>query len=207
MHDHERVQPFATVLLFFVLISLGPLLYLHHSWLDQVEAQSRVQTNLGYVRESLAEAHLWFEELLTGDPNIKPEQVWELFARAETALNKFKSEQYALDKQLLSFVPSSGTPVSALIERLAERSATLEELARTRHQSLSDSSAGTAIDEEFDIIFTETLAASFKIEKAVLEFSTMRMSGRREIHWITLLLWGAGATGTGVDGGSQAGLE
>jgi signal transduction histidine kinase len=198
MRDDERVQPFATVLLFFVLISLGPLLYLHHSWLDEVEAQSRVQTHLGHVRENLAEAHLWFEELLTGDPNIKPAQVWELFARAQTALSNFKAEQYELDKQFLSFVPSSGTPVPVLIERLSERSTTLEDLARTRHQSLADSSAGTAIDEQFDVIFTETLAASFEIERAVREFSTMRMSGRREIHWITLLLWGTGAAGTGL---------
>jgi signal transduction histidine kinase/ActR/RegA family two-component response regulator len=198
MRDDERVQPLATVLLFFVLISLGPLLYLHHAWLDEVEAQSRVQTHLGQVRENLAEAHLWFEELLTGDPNIKPAQVWELFASAEAALSKFKAEQYELDKQLLSFVPSSGTPVPVLIERLSERSATLESLARTRHQSLSDSSAGTAIDEQFDVIFTETLAASFEIERAVREFSTMRMSGRREIHWVTLVLWGTGAAGTGL---------
>jgi signal transduction histidine kinase/ActR/RegA family two-component response regulator len=198
MRDDERVQPLATVLLFFVLISLGPLLYLHHAWLDEVEAQSRVQTHLGQVRENLAEAHLWFEELLTGDPNIKPAQVWELFASAEAALSKFKAEQYELDKQLLSFVPSSGTPVPDLIERLSERSTTLESLARTRHQSLSDSSAGTAIDEQFDVIFTETLAASFEIERAVREFSTMRMSGRREIHWVTLVLWGTGAAGTGL---------
>ena len=198
MHDDERVQPFATALLFFVLISLGPLLYLHNTWLDEIEDQSRVQAHLGEVRQNLAEAHLWHEELLTGDPNIKPAQVWELFARAETALTEFQEEQYALDKELLIFAPASGTPVPALIERLSERSGTLEKLARTRHQSLSDSSAGTAIDEQFDLIFAETLAASFEIERAVREFSAMRMGHRREIHWLTLMLWGAGAAGTGL---------
>ena len=198
MRDEERVQPFATAILFFVLISLGPLLFLHNSWLHEIEEQSRVQDHLGQVRENLAEAHLWFEEFLTGDPNIKPEQVWGLFERAKTSLERFKAEQYEVDRELLDFVPLRGVPVQILLERLSERAETLETLARTRSGSLTDSSAGTAIDEEFDVIFTETLAASFEVEKAVREFSSMRMYARREIHWLTLVLWGLGAAGTGV---------
>jgi len=198
MRDEERVQPFATALLFFVLISLGPLLFLHNIWLDEIDEQSRVQDHLGQVRENLAEAHLWFEEFLTGDPNIKPEQVWGLFARAKDSLDRFEAEQYEVDRELLDFVPSSGVPVQVLLERLSERAETLETLARTRSGSLTDSSAGTAIDEEFDVIFTETLAASFEVEKSLREFSSMRMSARREIHWLTLVLWGLGAAGTGV---------
>lgn len=198
MRDEVRVQTFATAILFFVLISLGPLLFLHHSWLDEIEEQSQVRSHLGTVRENLAEAHLWFEELLTGDPNIRPEQVWGLFEEAKAALVRFKVEQYEVDKELLDFVPSRGISVHLLLDRLSERATALETLARTREGSKTDSSAGTAIDEEFDVIFTETLAASFEVEKAVQEFSSRRMFARREIHWLTLVLWGAGAAGTGV---------
>ncbi len=198
MRDETRVQSFATAILFFVLISLGPLLYLHNSWLGEIEDQSRVQEHLGAVRENLAEAHLWFEELLTGDPNIRPEQVWGLFESAKTSLTRFETEQQQVDKQLLDFVPSRGISVWALLEKLSERVLALETLARTREGSSTDSSAGTAIDEKFDVIFTETLAASFEVEKAVREFSSMRMDARREIHWLTLVLWGTGAAGTGV---------
>ena len=173
MRDEKRVQPFATAILFFVLISLGPLLYLHNSWLDEIEEQSRVQEHLGAVRENLAEAHLWFEELLTGDPNIRPEQVWGLFESAKIQLTRFETEQQRVDKELLDFVPSRGISVWALLEKLSERVKALENLARTREGSLTDSSAGTAIDEKFDVIFTETLAASFEVERAVREFSKM----------------------------------
>ena len=198
MFDEQRLNLLATTVVFFVLISLGPLLYLHDSWLQEIDDQSRVQDHLGNAREDLAQAHLWFEELLTGDPNVDPQQVWDLFASARASLERFQREQRAVDKRLLVFVSSSGKSTDELVATLARRATDLETLARDRLGSSTDSSAGTAIDEEFDVIFRETLAASFDVERAVREFGSERMGSRSEIHSLTLLLWVAGSAGTGI---------
>jgi len=197
MQDEQRLGVLATAILFFVLVSLGPLLYLHNSWLTEIEDQSRVQDHLGQAREDLAKAHLWFEELLTGDPNIKPEKVWDLYASGRASLQSFRTDQIEIDASVLEFVSSSGQKVDNLVNELLEKAVALENLARTRSGNPSLSSAGTVIDEEFDVLFTETLAASFNVERAVREFSHQKMADRREIHWVTLVLWGAGALGTG----------
>ena len=198
MQDDQRLGVLGTAILFFVLVSLGPLLYLHNTWLAEIEDQSRVQDHLGQAREDFAKAHLWFEELLTGDPNIRPEKVWGLFASARGSLKAFRSDQIELDPLVLEFVSSDGAKIDGLVNELLEKATALENLARTRSGNPSLSSAGTVIDEEFDVLFTETLAASFGVERAVREFSLERMADRREIHWLTLGLWGAGALGTGL---------
>jgi len=198
MRDDHRVGIVAAAVLFFVLISLGPLLYLHNTWLDEIEDQSRVQDHLGQAREDFSKGHLWFEELLTGDPNIDPEKVWDLFESARNSLDHFRSEQLEVDPTLLVFISASGLPVDELLDRLIGQADELEILARTRSGNPSLSSAGTVIDEEFDVIFEETLDTSFEIERAVRVFSSQRMAARREIHWLTLVLWGAGAVGTGL---------
>ena len=197
MQDEQRLGILATAILFFVLVSLGPLLYLHNRWLTEIEDQSRVQDHLGQAREDFAQGHLWFEELLTGDPNIKPEKVWDLFASARGSLRSFRTDQIEINASVLDFVSSSGPKVDELVTELQEKAVELENLARTRSGNPSLSSAGTVIDEEFDVIFTETLAASFEVERAVREYSLQRMAARRDIHWVTLGLWGAGALGTG----------
>ena len=197
MQDEQRLGVLATAILFFVLVSLGPLLYLHNTWLTEIEEQSRVQDHLGQAREDLAKAHLWFEELLTGDPNIKPEKGWDLFASGRASLQSFRTDQIEIDASVLEFVSSSGRKVDNLVSDLLGKAVALENLARTRSGNPSLSSAGTVIDEEFDVLFTETLAASFDVERAVREFSHQKMADRRDIHWITLVLWGAGALGTG----------
>lgn len=198
MFDEQRLNLLATTVVFFILISLGPLLYLHNTWLEQIEDQSWVQDHLGNAREDLAQAHLWFEELLTGDPNVDPQQVWDLFGSARSSLEQFHQEQRVVDAQLLEFFSSSGKPVHELLATLSRHAIDLEVLARDRLGSSTDSSAGTAIDEEFDTIFRNTLAASFDVERAVREFGSERMAARLEIHQLTLLLWAAGSAGTGV---------
>ena len=198
MFDEQRLNLLATTVVFFVLISLGPLLYLHDSWLQEIDDQSKVQDHLGEAREDLAQAHLWFEELLTGDPNVDPQQVWDLFASARSSLERFQREQKVVDERLLGFVSSEGKTTDELLATLAQRATDLETLARARLRSSTDSSAGTAIDEEFDVIFRETLAASFDVERAVREFGSKRMGSRSEIHSLTLLLWVAGSAGTGI---------
>jgi signal transduction histidine kinase/CheY-like chemotaxis protein len=198
MFGEQRLNLVATMIVFFILTSLGPLLYLHNTWLEQIEDQSRVQDHLGNAREDLAQAHLWFEELLTGDPNVDPQLIWDLFGSARSALEHFQQEQQVVDARLLEFISSSGKPVHELLGKLSRHAIDLEVLARDRLGSSTDSSAGTAIDEEFDTIFRNTLAASFDVERAVREFGSERMAARLEIHQLTLLLWAAGSAGTGI---------
>ena len=40
MQDDQRLGVLGTAILFFVLVSLGPLLYLHNTWLAEIEDQS-----------------------------------------------------------------------------------------------------------------------------------------------------------------------
>ncbi len=179
------------------IASLGPLLYLHQQWLVEGAGYSQLVTRLSIVREGVAEAHLWAEELITGDTTEDIAEVRERFSDAHLAAAEF-----------LEFLPEKGggvssrvvdgTPLSIHAEILAAEIVSLEASADARLAARADSFAGSESDISFDSIYKRVLDKTRLIESTVVDHQQRATDRNLRNHRLTLLIWAATLAGTAL---------
>jgi len=122
-------QLFSFLVVVVAIASLGPLLYLHQQWLVEGANYSQLITRLSTVREGVAEAHLWAEELITGDTTQDIAEVRERFSDAHIAAAEFLEFLPEKGGGVMSKVVD-GTPLKEHVELLALEIVSLEEHER-----------------------------------------------------------------------------
>jgi len=63
-------KPFLYTLLFLFCINAGLLSMIHHNWNSSMKSFFSIQKELFSIRNSITEAHLWFEEMVNNDKSI-----------------------------------------------------------------------------------------------------------------------------------------
>ena len=190
-------QLFSFLVVVVAIASLGPLLYLHQQWLVEGAGYSQLVTRLSIVREGVAEAHLWAEELITGDTTEDIAEVRERFSDAHLAAAEF-----------LEFLPEKGggvssrvvdgTPLSIHAEILAAEIVSLEASADARLAARADSFAGSESDISFDSIYKRVLDKTRLIESTVVDHQQRATDRNLRNHRLTLLIWAATLAGTAL---------
>lgn len=113
------------------------------------------------TRLEVAYAHLWFEEIMSGDQNESLDEVmkhidnalWYANAMLKDGVNE-KGEYHALtDENLIQ-------DIEHVIAKLEE----FERLTIERHDNLSESFAGSDIDQKYDDIFKSLIAIAEEVE-------------------------------------------
>lgn len=179
------------------IASLGPLLYLHQQWLVEGAGYSQLITRLSTVREGVAEAHLWAEELITGDDTQDISEVRERFSDAHIAAAEFL--EYLPEKGGgVSSKVVDGIPLSIHVELLAKEIVSLEEAAESRLAAKIDSFAGSESDISFDSIYKRVLDKTRLIESTVVDHQQRATERNLRNHRLTLLIWAATLAGTAL---------
>ena len=190
-------QSFTFFLLLLAIGSLGPLLFLHQEWLIQGQDYSQISSRLSVVRESVAEAHLWAEELITGDATQNVSEVDERFSQAHTAAKIFKDELPSKGAGISSNVVDGMTISEHAIELQVDLVA-LEDAATARLAARSISHAGSESDISFDSIYKRVLDRTHLLESNLMIRNQELVGKNLRDHYITLLVWAGTLAGTSV---------
>lgn len=186
---------FYFLLVVLAMASLGPLLYMHQNWLLQSRNFAEIVNYLSIIREESAEAHLWAEELITGDTGEDIQEVRQHFVDAKDAALKFEMElpvkipelQFYLIEEL-SIVDHSHILKDDLL--------LLEQQATERLNARSVSGAGTESDIFFDAVYSRALERTRALEKVIRNKQAEVTKANVRKHWSTLLVWGLTLFGT-----------
>ncbi len=185
------IKSFQGLAIFFVLLaiaSLGPLLYFHQQWLIEGHDFAEITAKLSSIRENVAEAHLWTEELITGDETQNLSEVTSRFEDAHKAALDFKT---ALPEKGGGVMDSVVTGVSILARTslLQETLIDLETAANERLGARSISEAGSDSDIKFDSIYKRVLESTRLIERTVRTQQEDSSSRNLRNHYLTLVVW------------------
>ncbi len=190
-------QLFSFLVVVVAIASLGPLLYLHQLWLIEGANYSQLITRLSTVREGVAEAHLWAEELITGDTTQDIAEVRERFSDAHRAAAEFLEFLPEKGGGVISTVVD-GTAIKEHAEILAHEIVSLEEAADARLAARAASFAGSESDISFDSIYKRVLDKTRLIESTVSDHQQLATERNLRNHRLTLLIWAATLAGTAL---------
>ncbi|MFZ5755617.1 MAG: GAF domain-containing protein [Pseudomonadota bacterium] len=114
-------------------------------------------------RLTVTEAHLWLEEIVSGDDSESPQQVWDLIAESRAALTALGSggkDAFVAVRQVDD--EQTQAHVSASLVVLDQ----FEQIARERVGG-SDAGVGTDIDSRFDDVFEEFVASTDQVDRSL----------------------------------------
>jgi PAS domain S-box-containing protein len=118
------------------------------------------------IKYEITQFHLWFEELIQGDPNIDREAVWRHLQEARRYANMMLEGGANLE----GAVPRLDEPLlRSAIRSTLSRMAALEQVAERRLERSRLNTAGSSADQEFDKIFTKVLDAADRVETILKE--------------------------------------
>ena len=185
------IKSFQGLAIFFVLLaiaSLGPLLYFHQQWLIEGHDYAEITALLSSIRENVAEAHLWTEELIMGDDTQKISEVTSRFADAHEAALEFETSLPEKGGGVLESIVS-GRSILERTSLLRKTMIALEESANDRLGARLISRAGSPSDVAFDSIYKEVLESTRLIERTVRAQQEESSSRNLRNHYLTLVVW------------------
>ena len=166
---------FITLFIFFRVIDESHQMMQRHAPL--IEA---VKT----VKLEMAEGHLWFEEILSGDKHASIETVWEnmdsALWHAKALLGGGTSEQWVY---LPLEEPFLREKMRGVVDRIEESRAILHQ----RYANFDSAHVGSELDQQFDRVFNGLCDELDTIEDEIL-----KLIEREQKYYWTLLIAGIG---------------
>jgi len=163
----KQLKRSRTVLLMYSLVFLCTVLtvssiaYVYKTAANMVAVHAPLVDAAVEIKLEISQAHLWFEELVTGDKTVTIDEVYKLQDGAFWYANAM----------LVGGTNSKGTFIPLEDEQLRQKIeiviAKLKEFrARTedRYAKSSESSIGSQIDQEYDRVFKEVIADADEVE-------------------------------------------
>ena len=184
----KSLQGFGIFFVLLAITALGPLLYFHQQWLIEGHDFAEITAKLSSIRENVAEAHLWTEELITGDATQELSEVTSRFADAHQAALEFETSLPQKGGGVMHSVVS-GVSILDRTSNLRIALVALEESANDRLGARSISAAGTESDISFDAIYKKVLESTRLIESTVRIHQAESSSMNLRNHRLTLAVW------------------
>ncbi|MDE0959946.1 MAG: response regulator [Planctomycetota bacterium] len=188
----KSIQMLGISFVLLAICSLGPLLFLHQEWLIEGKEYAELTAELSKIRENVAEAHLWTEELITGDTGQKISDVTHRFEDAHAAAREFKTALSHKGGGVMDVVVDDLSILDHTLE-LQQQLIRLEKSANARLADRFDdrlgSEAGSQSDIDFDFIYEEVLVSARLIEKTVRTHQSAASTANLRNHRLTLAVW------------------
>jgi len=153
-------KPFLYTLLFLFCINAGLLSMIHHNWNSSMKSFFSIQKELFSIRNSITEAHLWFEEMVNNDKSIDMQKDIIIpleHLNFEKYINLLNEQTFGDDKNIQKYLTN-----------IDEHLDSLYSLAILRLDNLESSGTGSVNDQLFDKEFKLCL---FAIDSAITQIS------------------------------------
>ena len=129
------------------------------------------------------EAHLWFEEVISGDTNESIETVWESLDESERYLNAIMEGDKAGDG---TFVKLTDSQAREEIQHVLEGLSQFREIAGQRYEAIQESYTGSEIDQRFDKVFKNFLGHAEHVETSLRKIMNSELSSFHIIQFILI---------------------
>ena len=158
---HKRIHSLLVATAAFVIISMSYLFYLGYRL--SVEHAPLVDAAMEIKLEATT-AHLWFEEIMSGDDSLSIESVWEHIEKAEWYANAMLSGGQNSEGK---FYPLKDEIARNSILSVKKQLARFRDIAKERFNEKKSSKPGSNIDQRFDAIFNDFISQSDDAETKV----------------------------------------
>ncbi len=151
-------------IIWVTVLTLGivcAMFYTFYIWLNMAERYAPLVDAAMEIKLEATTAHLWFEEIISGDPYINIEGVWghldqaEWYARAMLEGGENEEGKY---------VPLEAPALRHKIEEVLKGIGTFRAIAHKRWALQSQSGVGSNIDQLFDSTFDDFLISADNVE-------------------------------------------
>ena len=137
------------------------------------------------IKFEITTAHLWFEEIISGDKNIKIDNVWAHLKQSEwyaqVMLEGGKNPEGI-------FIPVDDPLLRQKIGKIVKMIRAFEEIAQKRWESRKQSGIGSDIDQRFDLNFNELIKYVDDIETALQKKVRAEMTQFYVLQGLIILL-------------------
>ena len=145
------------------------------------EYSTLVETSIE-VKQELSVAHLWFEEIISGDSNETIEEVWSHLDKSDRhALDLLKGEYGPIDEN----ITVGNTFIRQDIENIRKKIAVFRTLTAERFNSVKSAGAGSVIDQKYDDVF---LGIVHQVDVVVEKLKALRNRDLERFHLIQNVL-------------------
>jgi len=110
------------------------------------------------IRFKTTNAHLWFEEIISGDSHEDISQVWESFNDSDSLSlsmlsGKLKANIDIIYQENYLFIREEKINLTPQVELVYKKLKGLRSLAKLRSENMAKSGVGSDLDQEFDDFF------------------------------------------------------
>lgn len=175
------------------VLVLGMLAVALYIWTDRIHEKERVNSLMLYaimdVQVHTATFHLWFEQVLAGDPGVDMKEVWEDYDRAVNlvdALTKGGKTEHGLVPR-----PLDDPGKRSQAEKIKSLLASLKTIGMVRMEQPGKAGIGSDIDHQFDEVFGKILTSAQGLELVVQDEQARMQRQARRLFLGILLVWTA----------------
>jgi hypothetical protein len=153
----------AGITLLLVLLSVISIQYTNR----MVSQYSTLVATSTEVKLEIATAHLWFEEIISGDKNESMQTVWHYHNEASHHIDMILEGS---NDSLNTAVPVDSPVIRQDINEVKNKLAVFRDITLERFKSKENAGVGTEIDQEYDAIFVNLLNQMDKVNSEVAYF-------------------------------------
>lgn len=179
----------STTWFILILATIAFILFIYDEkkWQDSTEFFLPQFQNLSQAQLKIAEAHLWFEELISGDTSIRFNEVTELLEHANRVIKNNKQQlninSTNIDSQQINQLIQSYDNLYKKVEQF-------KHIATKRWKQQSLSLSGSEIDQKFDQVFDSILQQSQIINTITEHNWNEHKQDLVNSKQVTIVLWG-----------------
>lgn len=173
---------------------MGISLYGYWSWQMAIHRHLPLIDNIARAKVDVAEAHLWFEELMGGDETMKIEEVQVLLDKAIQDVDNARE-----GKRNTMGLKSVSIKNQALLDQLDQLQALIHkfrDIAEKRWQMRDTSGIGSPLDQTFDEVFEDALHNADVADEHAHLYVSAELAKLKWIHRCILALWVVIISGT-----------
>ncbi|MFQ5715925.1 MAG: hypothetical protein ACE5GQ_02360 [Nitrospinales bacterium] len=145
-------------------------------WIDAV-MEIKLETTL---------AHLWFEEIISGDANEDMQTVWEKLDKANTYANLMLAGGKNLEGIFVP--PLEDEDMRRIIRNVQGKMAEFIDITRQRIEGIKTSEAGSDIDERYDVVFVKLLFKADEVESKLQNLIAQDLRTSRHTQVILIVV-------------------
>ncbi len=169
-----------TVISIALLASLVLIYQVQHGWRELSSRYVPAIRNSLEIRTQLAEAHLWFEEAISGDTSIDIEETFQSLTMAATMARDLqhhaKRHHIVIDRQ---------SELGVLVDNIKR----FDSLARQRWKATDKSGVGSELDQAFDASFSQAMRFAKQLSEALEQESFYAQEQLSLSHTYLLGIW------------------
>lgn len=168
--------------------SLFILFYTHNSWVEFTNNNKLHIDNISRVQINVTNAHLWFEESISGDTSIELNtDFWDKLTAAEVLLNQLS--EGGTNGQGTSIVPVLKTSTRDEIKNALSSLILFKEVAQQRLDGIASGGVGSELDQQFDGIYEKLISSARNINDELNESLILDIERQNYQYYVISIIW------------------